>query len=34
MPEMLACIRGLAGGSVSTELEARDLGYCPGERAE
>ena len=34
MPEMLACIRGLAGGSVSAELEASDLGFCPGERAE
>jgi hypothetical protein len=31
MPEMIACIRGLAEGSVSPELEARDLGFCPGE---
>jgi len=31
MPEMMACIRGLAGGSVSVEMEALDLGHCPGE---
>jgi ribosome-associated toxin RatA of RatAB toxin-antitoxin module len=30
MPDMLACIRGLAGGSGSTVLERRDLGRCPG----
>jgi hypothetical protein len=34
MPEMMSCIRGLAGGSLNAELEARDLGFCPGERAE
>jgi len=27
--EMVACIRGLAGGSVNAEMEARDLGFCP-----
>jgi ribosome-associated toxin RatA of RatAB toxin-antitoxin module len=31
MPEMMACVRGLAGGSVSIDMEARDLGHCPGE---
>jgi len=30
MPDMLACIRGLAGGSGSAVLERRDLGRCPG----
>ena len=30
MPEMLACIRGLAGGSLSAESESVDLGFCPG----
>jgi ribosome-associated toxin RatA of RatAB toxin-antitoxin module len=30
MPGMLACIRGLAGGSGSADREARDLARCPG----
>ena len=30
MPDMLACIRGLARGSGSDGLEQRDLGRCPG----
>jgi ribosome-associated toxin RatA of RatAB toxin-antitoxin module len=30
MPNMLACIRGLAGGSGSPALEQQDLGRCPG----
>ena len=30
MPDMLACIRGLAGGSGSAVLERQDLGRCPG----
>jgi hypothetical protein len=32
MPEMLACIRGLAGGSVSAASERLDLSSCPGQR--
>ncbi len=31
MPAMLACMRGLAGGSLSAELEVRDLNMCPGK---
>ncbi len=31
LTEMLACIRGLAGGSISPELESQDLEFCPGE---
>ena len=31
MPEMLACIRGLAGGSVSADQKIADLGLCPGK---
>jgi len=31
MLEMMACIRGLAGGSVNPDQETRDLGFCPGE---
>jgi len=30
MPDMLACIRGLARGSGSAGLEQQDLGRCPG----
>jgi ribosome-associated toxin RatA of RatAB toxin-antitoxin module len=30
MPDMLACIRGLAGGSGTPVLEKQDLGRCPG----
>jgi ribosome-associated toxin RatA of RatAB toxin-antitoxin module len=30
MPDMLACIRGLAGGSGSPALEQQDLDRCPG----
>ena len=30
MPAMLACIRGLAGGSGSATLENKDLARCPG----
>jgi len=30
MPGMLACIRGLAGGSGSPGLERQDLARCPG----
>jgi len=30
MPGMLACIRGLAGGSGSRGLEGQDLSRCPG----
>ena len=30
MPEMIACMRGLAGGSVSAEMKTRDLAMCPG----
>ncbi len=26
--EMISCIRGLAGGSVTAEMEVRDLGFC------
>jgi hypothetical protein len=31
MPEMLACMRGLAGGSPDAEYAARDLRDCPGK---
>jgi len=31
MPEMLACIRGLAGGSVNADQKIADLGLCPGK---
>ncbi len=31
MPDLIACIRGLAGGSGSTERITRDLGRCRGE---
>jgi len=27
--EMISCIRALAGGSVTAEVEIRDLGFCP-----
>jgi len=30
MPEMLACIRGLAGGSLSGDSQSLDLASCPG----
>ena len=30
MPDMLACVRGLAGGSGSPSTERQDLGRCPG----
>jgi ribosome-associated toxin RatA of RatAB toxin-antitoxin module len=33
MPDLIACIRGLAGGSGSGEQIARDLGRCRGEAA-
>jgi hypothetical protein len=32
-PDMVACVRGLAGGSGSAELEASDLERCPGKSA-
>lgn len=32
-PDMVACIRGLAGGSGSDKLERSDLKRCPGEAA-
>lgn len=28
LPRMMSCIRGLAGGSADSEVEARDLGAC------
>jgi hypothetical protein len=31
MPDMLACIRGLAGGSGSEKKKAKDLDRCPGD---
>lgn len=31
MPNLLACIRGLAGGSLSEEQARKDLQQCPGE---
>jgi len=31
MPDLLACIRGLAGGSLSEEQAREDLQRCPGE---
>ncbi|MGD9265021.1 MAG: SRPBCC family protein, partial [Lysobacterales bacterium] len=31
LPDMLACVRGLARGSGDAELLARDLGRCPGD---
>jgi len=34
MPGMLACIRGLAGGSGSPEAERQDLSRCPGPMPE
>ena len=30
-PDMVACVRGLSGGSGSAELESDDLGRCPGK---
>lgn len=34
MPDLLACIRGLAGGSGSAASTKKDLGRCPGESPE
>lgn len=31
LPDMLACIRGLAGASITAEDAGKDLGRCPGE---
>ena len=31
IPDMLACIRGLVGGSGSPEKNADDLAQCPGD---
>jgi hypothetical protein len=31
LTEMMACIRGLAGGSINPELETQDLNLCPGD---
>ena len=31
MPEMIACMRGLAGGSVNADMKTRDLAKCPGK---
>lgn len=31
MPEMMSCIRALAGGSVTARQKDLDLGLCPGE---
>jgi hypothetical protein len=31
MPDMLACIRALAGGSGSEELRIKDMDRCPGD---
>jgi len=31
MPDLIACIRGLAGGSGSAEQQTSDLGQCRGE---
>jgi hypothetical protein len=31
MLDMISCIRGLAGGSGTAELKARDLGLCSGK---
>ena len=31
MPDLLACIRGLAGGSLSEDQARKDLQRCPGE---
>ena len=33
MPDLLACIRALAGGSLSTAGRTEDLGRCPGPTA-
>ncbi|MFC1695488.1 SRPBCC family protein [Pseudomonadota bacterium] len=33
MPDLIACIRGLAGGSGSSEKEKADLGRCRGDAA-
>jgi hypothetical protein len=30
MPEMVACMRGLADGSVNADMKIRDLKMCPG----
>lgn len=30
MPEMMACMRGLADGSVNADMKIRDLEMCPG----
>jgi len=30
MPEMIACMRALADGSVNADMKARDLAKCPG----
>ena len=30
MPEMIACMRALAGGSVNADMKTRDLAMCPG----
>jgi ribosome-associated toxin RatA of RatAB toxin-antitoxin module len=32
MPDLIACIRGLAGGSGSGQQEQADLEHCPGSR--
>lgn len=34
MPDLIACIRGLAGGSGSRDRENSDLGRCRGKAAE
>ena len=31
LPDMLACIRGLAGGSISVDEAGKDLARCPGD---
>lgn len=31
MPDLLACVRGLAGGSLSVEGKRQDLNRCPGD---
>jgi len=34
MPDLIACIRGLAGGSGSEDLQKTDLGRCRGQAAK
>ncbi|MCH8057994.1 MAG: hypothetical protein IIB78_09010, partial [Proteobacteria bacterium] len=34
MTQLLACVRGLAGGSGSAQREKEDLDHCPGDNEQ